>query len=343
MDICHYRYSSPEQCSDKTLRTLYGMNDSAVLTEETANAYAQVIANYEEIYGEAHEVKEEGLSVPGLYGVGYINLLDLDGDGLEELLIGYMDRADNYYREGVDVWTMHGNQAEKIHENALCSGGDAGSSNVGVLYENGTYYLCSIFDGGAFSAEYYAMKDGKLTVVHTANDDYNEVLIDGRPVSEEEFKAEEARNKRVWRYPLYNKEFSNQRRMLNTMKSIIVQSSSGDIKSNVLVKETEAEIETETEIETEKSVGEYILPNSSSAYLNQEDVKNLSAEELRIARNEIYARHGRKFQTQDLQDYFNSKAWYHGTIEPADFTENMLNDIEKKNAEFLKKQEENAP
>lgn len=86
--------------------------------------------------------------------------------------------------------------------------------------------------------------------------------------------------------------------------------------------------------------GEYVLPNSNSSYLNQEDIRNLSAEELRIARNEIYARHGRRFQSQDLQEYFESKGWYHGTIEPSDFKESLLNDFEKKNAELIKKAEE---
>lgn len=89
--------------------------------------------------------------------------------------------------------------------------------------------------------------------------------------------------------------------------------------------------------------GEYILPNSNSSYLNQEDIKNLSVEELRIARNEIYARHGRRFQSQDLQEYFESKDWYRGTTNPSNFKESVLNDFEKKNVEFIKKAEENAP
>lgn len=87
---------------------------------------------------------------------------------------------------------------------------------------------------------------------------------------------------------------------------------------------------------TESEYDEYIISNSNSAYLNQEDIKNLSAEELRIARNEIYARHGRIFQSQDLQEYFESKDWYHGTTEPSDFEESLLNDFEKKNEERKK-------
>lgn len=89
-------------------------------------------------------------------------------------------------------------------------------------------------------------------------------------------------------------------------------------------------------------VEEYVLPNSNSSYLTQEDIKNLSAEELRIARNEVYARHRRRFQSQDLQEYFESKDWYYGTITSSDFNENLLNDFEKKNVEFFKEAEKNV-
>lgn len=87
---------------------------------------------------------------------------------------------------------------------------------------------------------------------------------------------------------------------------------------------------------------EYILPNSSTVYLTQDDLQGLSAKELQIARNEIYARHGRKFQSQELQDHFNSKTWYRGTIEPENFSESLLSAMEKKNIELIKHAEETA-
>ena len=87
---------------------------------------------------------------------------------------------------------------------------------------------------------------------------------------------------------------------------------------------------------------EYILQESNTRYLSEEDLRNRSKEELKIARNEIYARHGRKFQAQDLQNYFDGKTWYQGTIEPADFSESLLNDFEKKNIKLIQKAEETA-
>ena len=87
----------------------------------------------------------------------------------------------------------------------------------------------------------------------------------------------------------------------------------------------------------------YILPQSNKEYLTNEDVEGLSLKEINYVKNEIYARHGRKFQSEELQRYFNSKPWYEGLYEAEDFDDNyssrMLNDYEKENAEFLRKKE----
>ena len=54
----------------------------------------------------------------------------------------------------------------------------------------------------------------------------------------------------------------------------------------------------------------FILDFSSSRAITDDDLKDLSLAELRFARNEIYARHGRLFSCQMLDDWFNSKEWY---------------------------------
>lgn len=79
----------------------------------------------------------------------------------------------------------------------------------------------------------------------------------------------------------------------------------------------------------------YILEDSNRRLITESDLKDLSLKELRIARNEIYARHGRKFKDRELQEYFNSMPWYRGTIEPDRFNDNSLSDIEKKNRELI--------
>ena len=82
-----------------------------------------------------------------------------------------------------------------------------------------------------------------------------------------------------------------------------------------------------------------LIPDSDSRYLTEDDLKGFTAEELRIARNEIYARYGRKFSDTKLQEHFNSMDWYFPLTEPGDFDESMLNDYEVKNLELIAKYE----
>ena len=84
---------------------------------------------------------------------------------------------------------------------------------------------------------------------------------------------------------------------------------------------------------------DYILPNSSTSYLTADDVSHLTPDQFRLARNEIYARHGRKFNSQELQSYFDGKSWYQGTVEAADFKESVLSDCEKANIRLLQSME----
>ncbi|SET45543.1 Mg-chelatase subunit ChlD [[Clostridium] aminophilum] len=53
-----------------------------------------------------------------------------------------------------------------------------------------------------------------------------------------------------------------------------------------------------------------IIPDSSSRAITAADLNGLSLAELRIARNEIFARHGRMFKDILLNQWFLSKSWY---------------------------------
>lgn len=83
--------------------------------------------------------------------------------------------------------------------------------------------------------------------------------------------------------------------------------------------------------------GDYILPNSSTALLTESDLAGLSKDDIQLAINEIYARHGRKFKNENVRNYFESKSWYKGTIESNAFSESVFSDIEAKNVDFLTK------
>ena len=79
----------------------------------------------------------------------------------------------------------------------------------------------------------------------------------------------------------------------------------------------------------------YSIPDSSTRYLTRSELEVLNADQLRFVRNEIYARHGRIFTSDDLRTYFESQSWYHGTIQPENFTDDMLNEIERANVRLI--------
>lgn len=85
---------------------------------------------------------------------------------------------------------------------------------------------------------------------------------------------------------------------------------------------------------------QYVIPDSGTRYLTAADLAGLSKDQLRLARNEIYARHGRTFNDEELQAYFNSQPWYRGTVAPDDFDTAVLNEYEKANLLFIKDAED---
>ena len=98
----------------------------------------------------------------------------------------------------------------------------------------------------------------------------------------------------------------------------------------------EAPAEEEQPEAEEPAADQWFFPDSSERRLTEADIAGMSSEELRYARNEIYARHGRRFSDPQLQAYFDSCAWYEGTIDPANFSDTMLSEIEMANVAFLK-------
>lgn len=92
----------------------------------------------------------------------------------------------------------------------------------------------------------------------------------------------------------------------------------------------------DTPVETTPAYDPYILPDSDTRYLSGDELAYWDQATLRLARNEIYARHGRQFKSEDLNAYFNAQPWYDGYI-PADaFDDSVLNEYEKANLDLIK-------
>ncbi len=100
--------------------------------------------------------------------------------------------------------------------------------------------------------------------------------------------------------------------------------------------DTKTTTTTDTKSTSETSTSsDYVLPDSDTHLYTRDELESLSDQQLFYARNEIYARHGRGFDSDELQTYFNSKSWYTRRYDPADFPDSLLNSTEKANAGLM--------
>lgn len=111
------------------------------------------------------------------------------------------------------------------------------------------------------------------------------------------------------------------------------------------IKKTET-INYETSVNNENSYydnnaideSEYEYEYLREREMTYDDVKDKSAEELRLMRNYIFARRGYIFESEDLKEYFERFSWYvplYYDVTP------RLSDIEKYNVNFIKEYETN--
>ena len=78
------------------------------------------------------------------------------------------------------------------------------------------------------------------------------------------------------------------------------------------------------------------LFDTDTQYYTAEDFSDAPESVLRVAKNEIYARHGYIFNDSDMNNYFRGMKWYTPSVKPADFSDSIFNEYEKANLELLK-------
>lgn len=84
---------------------------------------------------------------------------------------------------------------------------------------------------------------------------------------------------------------------------------------------------------------DYVFADSDKRNLTRSDVDQLTLRGINYAKNELYARHGRKFKSKELRNFFESRDWYSGWL-PAEpdsdkIIEKDFNSYEKHNSDFL--------
>lgn len=94
--------------------------------------------------------------------------------------------------------------------------------------------------------------------------------------------------------------------------------------------------------EDDYSSTDYILLNSDERYIDKSELSSLGQWQLRLARNEIYARYGYSFEDEELRRYFLNKSWYEedSSINKDTWSDDSLNEYEKANRDLIVSYEE---
>lgn len=86
--------------------------------------------------------------------------------------------------------------------------------------------------------------------------------------------------------------------------------------------------------------GDY--PEASMRYLTAADLNDKSAWQLKVMRNEIFARYGYQFKSRSMQDHFSPQPWYQPKFDDSAYLyKEMLTPIEKDNIKLIQTHEKN--
>ena len=253
----------------------------------------------------------------GMYESGYsYALLNIDGDCVPELL------CDSGYTAGGLQLLSYYNGI--VHENRLEMGGF-----YYVEYRNRIYLSSGRM--GYYSDVIYHLQSGTL-VEDISGSWYEEMQGD----NEEGYEVlyEYAWNNKNVSEEEYNKKLAHAFDM--SKQTSWSTSDSLDLAlSKYITGVPELAGMTLSDVTTDNGD---VLPTSSSEYLTKAEIQQLTDEELRIARNEIYARHGYTFKDEALLAYFMSKPWYQPTV--AEVPDSVMNEYELANRTLILEVEE---
>lgn len=88
-----------------------------------------------------------------------------------------------------------------------------------------------------------------------------------------------------------------------------------------------------------RSAVEHLAELGASRRLTHADLQGVSARDLTLARNSLYARHGRSFNDAELRRYFLAQPWYRPDPSYQDL---VLSPLEKENARFILRYQESS-
>lgn len=309
-------------------------SEDNITQEQLYELFRKVIMNAEAQYGEPQKYDVDDWASM-LDGVCFARLVDFNHDGLEELILVYETNEEGYHLGNFrfEIWCYNGDNLT-IADSGGLYGTDGGTKTLCITEYNGNTYIISGM-GDDFDYQYYhGYGENGFGIVREATyewcpDTDNIVYtINGYDVSEGQWTAEQD----AWRADA-SFYMMNQRASADAIKEY---------------KETKCQLGFNNSVAEPNILNsDYILPNSSTEYITVEQLvtMNLSEKQLMLARNEIFARRGRTFNTSEIQQYFDSKAWYTPQYTPEEFDSLMydiFNDIELVNIDVIKMVEEGS-
>lgn len=287
--------------------------------------------------------------------------LDLDNDGAEELLIHYNNTDANceiYKADAASGEIRYIGQIAYVHydlywsekyEELVQFSRSAGSETYSFYrFENGALE----FDFGVSWMEVNNVDKRITGYSYFSDDDRHELGRYEVAANEEEdpqAKVEASKEYRAYLEDMVLIEFSPVLDFIWKKEGIMQDESAAPAEDSMEENGENAEVQQEGDstvseenqadeknVPDETADSEYIISDSNSRYLSSDEVDSFDSEKVRMAINELYARHGRVFATPEIAAYFQSKSWYQPDESKTDAQiVAEFNEYEKANAELL--------
>ena len=164
-------------------------NAAAATGQSTESIYADVVRDYESKYGKLsfNEVNNSTYYT----GVFLVKLIDFNQDGVDELLIGYSTKVEEFQdyitAPKLDVWSIVNTYLVKAYEGAIVHHGDIGS-HCAYIDMDGQYFLINGYSGYDTDLHLMVLHNGEFQDYYTlVNDGNGSCTINGEDVDESEW------------------------------------------------------------------------------------------------------------------------------------------------------------
>ena len=180
---------TPENDEGGTTPSGTNANDDQSDGQSSESPYADIVRKYESKYGKLTFNNVDGSNY--YTGVFLIKLIDLNKDGVDELLIGYSTELEGYQQyitvPKLDVWTMVDSNPVRSYEGAIVHHGDIGS-HCAYIDMDGQYLLINGYSGYDTDLHLLMLNNGEFQDYYTlVNDGNGSCKINDKDVDESEW------------------------------------------------------------------------------------------------------------------------------------------------------------